>query len=59
MGPTPGLGVRFYGIGNTLEATLVPLVIGGTGAALVGIRAAPLATRERRRRFSRRPRSAP
>lgn len=34
MGPTPGLGVRFYGIGNTLEATLVPLVIGGTGAAL-------------------------
>lgn len=35
MGPTPGLGVRFYGIGNTLEATLMPLVIGGTGAALV------------------------
>jgi hypothetical protein len=38
MGPTPGLGVRFYGIGNTLEATLMPLVIGGTGAALVAWR---------------------
>jgi hypothetical protein len=35
-GPNPGLGVRFYGIGNELEAMLSVLVIAGTGAALVG-----------------------
>jgi hypothetical protein len=34
IGPDPGLGVRFYGIGNELEATLVPLILVGTGAAL-------------------------
>ena len=34
MGPNPGLGVRFFGIGNELEATLAPLVLIGTGAAL-------------------------
>ena len=34
IGPDPGLGVRFYGIGNELEATLTPLVLVGTGAAL-------------------------
>jgi hypothetical protein len=34
LGPNPGLGVRFYGIGNELEATLVVLVVAGTGAAL-------------------------
>lgn len=34
MGPNPALGVRFYGIGNELEATLAPLVLLGTGAAL-------------------------
>ena len=35
-GPNPGLGVRFYGIGNELEAMLSVLVVAGTGAALVG-----------------------
>jgi hypothetical protein len=34
MGPNPGLGVRFFGIGNELEATLAPLVLLGTGAAV-------------------------
>ncbi|MEK6250756.1 MAG: hypothetical protein AABM43_02225 [Actinomycetota bacterium] len=34
IGPDPGLGVRFYGIGNELEATLVPLILVGTGAAI-------------------------
>jgi hypothetical protein len=34
IGPDPGLGVRFYGIGNELEATLPPLVLVGTGAAI-------------------------
>ncbi|MGB7589325.1 MAG: hypothetical protein WBM00_11515, partial [Solirubrobacterales bacterium] len=36
LGPNPGLGVRFYGIGNELEALLSVVVIGGTGAALAG-----------------------
>ena len=36
LGPNPGLGVRFYGIGNELEALLAVLVVAGTGAALVG-----------------------
>ena len=36
IGPNPGLGVRFFGIGNELEAILAPLVIAGTGAALAG-----------------------
>jgi hypothetical protein len=35
LGPNPGLGVRFYGIGNELEALLVVLVVAGCGAALV------------------------
>ena len=34
LGPNPGLGVRFYGIGNELEALLGVLVVAGTGAAL-------------------------
>jgi hypothetical protein len=34
MGPNPVLGVRFFGIGNELEATLAPLVLLGTGAAI-------------------------
>jgi hypothetical protein len=38
LGPDPGLGVRFYGIGNELEALLAVLVIAGTGAALAGYR---------------------
>jgi hypothetical protein len=34
VGPNPAGGHRFYGIGNELEATLVVLVLVGTGAAL-------------------------
>jgi hypothetical protein len=34
LGPNPGLGVRFYGIGNELEAVLAVLVVAGAGAAL-------------------------
>jgi hypothetical protein len=36
LGPNPGLGVRFYGIGNELEAVLAVLVVAGCGAALAG-----------------------
>ena len=36
MGPNPGLGVRFYGLGNELEAPLAVLVVAGTGAGLTG-----------------------
>jgi hypothetical protein len=36
LGPNPGLGVRFYGIGNELEAVLAVLVVAGTGAGLAG-----------------------
>jgi hypothetical protein len=36
LGPNPGLGVRFYGIGNELEALLSVLVVAGTGAGLAG-----------------------
>jgi hypothetical protein len=36
LGPNPGLGVRFYGIGNELEALLAVLVVAGCGAALAG-----------------------
>jgi hypothetical protein len=35
MGPNPALGVRFFGIGNELEATVVALIPIATGAALV------------------------
>jgi hypothetical protein len=38
IGPDPGVGVRFYGIGNELEATLVTLILVGTGAALTVLR---------------------
>jgi hypothetical protein len=34
IGPNPVVGVRFFGIGNELEATLAPLVLTGTGSAL-------------------------
>lgn len=34
LGPNPAAGHRYYGIGNELEATLVVLVLAGTGAAL-------------------------
>jgi hypothetical protein len=43
LGPNPGLGVRFYGIGNELEALLAVLVVGGTGAGLAAF--APRAPR--------------
>jgi hypothetical protein len=45
LGPNPGLGVRFYGIGNELEALLAVLVVGGVGAGLSGFapRASPRA----------------
>jgi hypothetical protein len=36
LGPNPGLGVRFYGIGNELEALLGVLVVAGTAAGLAG-----------------------
>jgi hypothetical protein len=36
LGPNPGLGVRFYGIGNELGATLSVLLLIGIGAALAG-----------------------
>jgi hypothetical protein len=36
LGPNPGLGVRFYGIGNELEALLAVLVVAGMGAVLTG-----------------------
>ena len=36
LGPNPGLGVRFYGIGNELESLLAVLIVAGTGAGLVG-----------------------
>jgi hypothetical protein len=36
LGPNPGLGVRFYGIGNELEALLAVLAVAGTGAAIAG-----------------------
>jgi hypothetical protein len=45
LGPNPGLGVRFYGIGNELEALLAVLVVAGTGAGLAGFAPqAPLRT---------------
>jgi hypothetical protein len=34
LGPNPGAGVRFFGIGNELEAILTTLTLIGTGAAL-------------------------
>ena len=34
MGPNPSLGVRFYGVGNELEAMIAALAFTGTGAAL-------------------------
>ena len=37
LGPNPGLGVRFYGIGNELEALLAVLTVAGTGAALAAV----------------------
>lgn len=39
LGPNPGLGVRFYGIGNELEALLAVLVVAGAGAGLTAFAA--------------------
>jgi hypothetical protein len=39
LGPNPGLGVRFYGIGNELEALLAVLTVAGAGASLTGFAA--------------------
>lgn len=41
LGPNPGLGVRFFGIGNELESTLAVVIPVGVGAALAARRAAP------------------
>jgi hypothetical protein len=37
LGPNPGLGVRFFGIGNELEAALAVMIPVGIGAALTAI----------------------
>lgn len=37
IGPNPGLGARFYGIGNELESTLMVLTSVGVGAGLTAI----------------------
>ena len=56
LGPNPGLGVRFYGIGNELEALLAVLVVAGTGAgAGRRSRRSAAAARPRRRLPRRRP----
>jgi hypothetical protein len=44
LGPNPDFGVRFFGIGNELEAVLTTLTLIGTGAAL-----SAAATADRRR----------
>jgi len=41
IGPNPGLGARFYGIGNELESTLMILTSVGLGAALTAARERP------------------
>jgi hypothetical protein len=37
LGPNPGLGVRFFGIGNELESILAVLIPAGVGAALTSL----------------------
>jgi hypothetical protein len=37
LGPNPAGGVRFFGIGNELEATLTPLTLIGAGALLATV----------------------
>ncbi len=37
IGPNPGLGARFYGIGNELESTLMILTSVGVGAGLTAL----------------------
>ncbi|MGH2956084.1 MAG: hypothetical protein ACRDL6_03725, partial [Solirubrobacterales bacterium] len=41
LGPNPGLGVRFFGIGNELEAMLAVLIPVGVGAVLTVLAARP------------------
>ena len=53
LGPNPGLGVRFYGIGNELEALLAVLVVAGTGAGLPGFAPRLSPARAARSPFSR------
>lgn len=38
LGPNPALGVRFFGIGNELEATIAALLLLGVGSAVTAIR---------------------
>ena len=45
LGPNPGLGVRFYGIGNELEALLAVLIVGRDGGGADRVRAAAVAAR--------------
>lgn len=40
IGPNPGLGVRFFGIGNELEAVIAALLMLGSGAAIAAARPA-------------------
>lgn len=40
IGPNPGLGVRFFGIGNELEAVIAVLLTLGSGAAIAALRPA-------------------
>lgn len=37
LGPNPGLGVRFFGIGNELEASIGALLLLATGAAVTAL----------------------
>ena len=37
LGPNPGLGVRFFGIGNELESTIGALLMLGAGAAVTAL----------------------
>lgn len=40
LGPNPAIGVRFFGIGNELEATIAALLTLGVGAAVSALRPA-------------------
>jgi hypothetical protein len=40
LGPNPGLGVRFFGIGNELEAAIGAMLLLGIGAAVTAIQPA-------------------
>ena len=57
LGPNPGLGVRFFGIGNELESILAVTIPVGVGAALMSAQAA-LRPRDHRAGPRRSPSSA-